>query len=344
MEFSQKLTNLPPFGQLHFDDSDDEMDVDIADILTPSRAPGHKSLLSPMMDEDSGLGMDTDDSDQIELESSFNGLKNTPKFSLQRDDQNSGSRLIPRRTLFGQGSYKREDGSYCKTRREKQITHRGTILKKSLSFEDSPLVRAEETEVKTAVARLTDEENLIGDGSQECSLPTIRGKHSDLKTITGDTVVALLSGRYNDVISSFRLIDCRYPYEYEGGHVMSADNIFKQTDISNILENATLDDKRHILIFYCEFSSERGPKMYRKLRSADREVNKDYYPRLFYPEIYLLHEGYKSFFQYHKNFCTPQDYKPMLHKDHSNDLRHFRTKSKSWSGSERRSGPHRLFF
>ena len=30
----------------------------------------------------------------------------------------------------------------------------------------------------------------------------------------------LLSGRYDDVISSFRLIDCRYPYEFEGGHVM----------------------------------------------------------------------------------------------------------------------------
>lgn len=30
----------------------------------------------------------------------------------------------------------------------------------------------------------------------------------------------MISGRYDDVISSFRLIDCRYPYEYEGGHVM----------------------------------------------------------------------------------------------------------------------------
>ena len=33
-------------------------------------------------------------------------------------------------------------------------------------------------------------------------------------------VADLLSGRYDDVISSFRLIDCRYPYEFEGGHVM----------------------------------------------------------------------------------------------------------------------------
>lgn len=56
-----------------------------------------------------------------------------------------------------------------------------------LLWQDSPN-KSEETEVKTAVARLTDEENLIGDGSQECALPTFKGSHSDLKTVTGDSV------------------------------------------------------------------------------------------------------------------------------------------------------------
>ena len=36
-------------------------------------------------------------------------------------------------------------------------------------------------------------------------------------------------------------------------------------------------------------------------------------------------------------FCVPQTYKPMLHKDHAEDLRHFRIKSKSWAGEQRAS-------
>lgn len=68
-----------------------------------------------------------------------------------------------------------------------------SILTKLKQFiQDSPQFSTSgELDVKTAVARLTDEENLIGDGSQECALPTIQGKHSDLKSITGDTVSQL---------------------------------------------------------------------------------------------------------------------------------------------------------
>lgn len=32
-------------------------------------------------------------------------------------------------------------------------------------------------------------------------------------------VSKLLRGDYDDVIGSYQIIDCRYPYEYEGGHV-----------------------------------------------------------------------------------------------------------------------------
>ena len=36
--------------------------------------------------------------------------------------------------------------------------------------------------------------------------------------------------------------------------------------------------------------------MYRFLRSQDRELNKDRYPVLNFPEMYILEGGYKAFF------------------------------------------------
>ena len=78
----------------------------------------------------------------------------------------------------------------------------------------------------------------------------------------------------------------------------------------------------------------------RYLRSKDREANKECYPSLFYPEVYLLDNGYKAFYESELQNCEPQTYKPMLHKDHGDDLKHFRTKSKSWAGEERGGRPN----
>ena len=47
------------------------------------------------------------------------------------------------------------------------------------------------------------------------------------------------------------------------------------------------------------------------MRELDRKINEERYPYLFYPEIYLLHDGYKSFFSSHKEVCHPMEYTPM---------------------------------
>ena len=74
---------------------------------------------------------------------------------------------------------------------------------------------------------------------------------------------------------------------------------------------------------------------YRFLRCLDRDMNKECYPRLKFPEIYLLEGGYKAFYQTNKTFCEPQGYVPMLHENHGKELRHFRVKSKSWTAGEK---------
>lgn len=59
-------------------------------------------------------------------------------------------------------------------------------------------------------------------------------------------------------------------------------------------ENEPTLDSPPIIIFHCEYSQERGPRMLSHLRKIDRDVNR--YPQLTYPEIYLLAEGYRNFY------------------------------------------------
>lgn len=63
---------------------------------------------------------------------------------------------------------------------------------------------------------LTDK---TGDGKFPLCLPTTPGNVQDLHTITPQILSDLLQGAYKDTVQSFRIIDCRYPYEYAGGHI-----------------------------------------------------------------------------------------------------------------------------
>ncbi|KAL3865040.1 hypothetical protein ACJMK2_006673 [Sinanodonta woodiana] len=189
-----------------------------------------------------------------------------------------------------------------------------------------------------AVDRLSDKPDLTADGSRPYRLPTIPGRHRDLTSISCHTMAALVRGTYSDEIKHFTIIDCRYPYEYNGGHIKGAVNMYRREEIQELLHSPRVKyvGKNGILIFHCEFSSERGPKLYRFLRGLDRNLHKENYPQLHYPEVYLLDGGYKAFFESYKELCEPIHYTPMLHTDHSEDLRHFRVKSKSWAAGETR--------
>ncbi|XP_048249800.1 M-phase inducer phosphatase-like [Haliotis rufescens] len=187
--------------------------------------------------------------------------------------------------------------------------------------------------IKSAVDKMETEVNLIGDGSKVLTfchrLPTITGRHKDLKSVSPRAVNHLLTGKYDDVISGYQIIDCRYPYEYEGGHIEGAINLHNEAQITEFVTSLRWREstKRNILVFHCEFSSERAPKLLRHLRSLDRKLNSDRYPFLFCPEVYLLDGGYKAFYEQHQRQCQPNTYIPMQHHDYASQLRYFRSKS-----------------
>lgn len=185
--------------------------------------------------------------------------------------------------------------------------------------------------------------DLTGDFTQALSLPVIQGgKHPDLKSINIHTMASLLKGEYNNKIGSYKILDCRYPYEFDGGHVITAENwhhpkmFYDYVNAQDVPPKIPSSDSlRQILIFHCEFSAERGPRAQRMLREIDRTINKDHYPALHFPEIYLLEGGYKAFYEVYPDLCTPLSYVKMLDERHAQDFKFFRAKAKTWTAENR---------
>ena len=122
---------------------------------------------------------------------------------------------------------------------------------------------------------------MTGDRSRKLSLPTVVGSgrsSKELSNIDCHTMADLLRGKYDDKVASYRIIDARYCYEYKGGHIRGAENFgswdedgfFNEFLPKNIGPKKSVpeqEEKAHILIFHCEFSSARGPSLMKLLRS-----------------------------------------------------------------------------
>uniref|UniRef100_A0A669F2I4 M-phase inducer phosphatase n=1 Tax=Oreochromis niloticus TaxID=8128 RepID=A0A669F2I4_ORENI len=203
---------------------------------------------------------------------------------------------------------------------------------------ESPRMVRSKSFCQAEIEKLLDSQagsnELIGDFTKPFVLPTVDGKHQDLKYITSDMMVAALTGQFDHVVEQVIVIDCRYPYEFEGGHIKGALNLHQEEQVKDfLLKNPIVPsspDKRIVIIFHCEFSSERGPRMCRFVREQDRAMNE--YPKLHYPELYILKGGYKDFFPHFQKQCEPQSYRPMHHEDFKEDLRKCRLKSRTWAG------------
>jgi rhodanese-related sulfurtransferase len=73
--------------------------------------------------------------------------------------------------------------------------------------------------------------------------------------------VDILRGEFSTKYDEFHLIDCRYPYEYEGGHINGAQNITCVNTIENLFFSRP-NDKKIVIVFHCEYSVQRAPQMY----------------------------------------------------------------------------------
>ena len=138
-----------------------------------------------------------------------------------------------------------------------------------------------------------------------------------LPRITKETMIDVLDGKYNSSYDKRVVVDCRFEYEYQGGHIDGAVNFNDKELLANHLFDLE-PTSRALLIFHCEYSAHRAPLMAKYIRNKDRTVNSERYPLLSYPEAYILDGGYSSFFKDHQCRCYPQNYVEMDAKEHAN--------------------------
>ncbi|TFK72168.1 hypothetical protein BDN72DRAFT_763651 [Pluteus cervinus] len=175
---------------------------------------------------------------------------------------------------------------------------------------------------------------LPGFGDKEQSdkiLPCHRVREDGLMRIKPSTLDDLLNGRYDDRITDYHIIDCRFDYEYNGGHIKGAVNINTTAAVEELLLGPSLTKPRPavsgdttrktILVFHCEFSAKRAPTFAKHLRAKDRAMNQQNYPKIHYPETYVLEGGYCQYFKSSPTQCEPQAYVTMDDPTHASSRR-----------------------
>jgi M-phase inducer tyrosine phosphatase len=141
------------------------------------------------------------------------------------------------------------------------------------------------------------------------------GNNDTIPRITRETMLGVLDGQYREQYDQVMIIDCRFEYEYDGGHIDGAVNYNDKELLASQLFNQPMTG-RCLLVFHCEYSAHRAPIMARHVRAEDRNANVECYPKLTYPEVYILEGGYSGFFTEFRNRCYPQAYVEMDDTNH----------------------------
>ncbi|KAF5099038.1 hypothetical protein D0Z00_001798 [Geotrichum galactomycetum] len=148
---------------------------------------------------------------------------------------------------------------------------------------------------------------------KNCPLKSFKVDQDAIRRIDRNTLCEILDGQHCNLYDRYVIVDCRFEYEYEGGHIAGAVNINTKERLQEALiaNSPATAGERTLLVFHCEYSAHRGPRMAMQLRQLDREANMERYPLLHYPDIVILDGGYSQFFAGHAARCFPQQYVAM---------------------------------
>ena len=175
----------------------------------------------------------------------------------------------------------------------------------------------------------TDEPSTPAAAGPCAMIPSALDAALGLPMIDGKTLGSLLANRAASGSGAPEVcaIDCRFPYEYAGGHVRGAVNMYLPHHVQTFLTSVEATSANIVFVFYCEFSSERAPRMWRHVRNLDRRDHVASYPALAFPHAFVLQHGYARFHEEHAEWCDGGLVK-MSDAKFSNSCREYLTQSR----------------
>lgn len=129
-----------------------------------------------------------------------------------------------------------------------------------------------------------------------------------IPSVTPEVAASIIKGNYRMFFDQILVIDCRYKYEFAGGHIRHAENVVTYERLQELYNK--YKQINVCVLFHCEFSTKRGPTWASIFRDIDRNHNKMNYPRLTYEHVYLIEGGYSAFFKKFECLCRG-GYTPM---------------------------------
>ena len=126
--------------------------------------------------------------------------------------------------------------------------------------------------------------------------------------ISLQTVHRLLT---TEIKCNYVIIDCRFPYEFEGGHIATAINCppSEKLMLMDWLFNAEYgiaNGGPTVLVMHCEFSQCRAPRL-------ATDVLREYLALGVNTglEVYIMKGGYSEFYRQYRSWCDPMGYVAM---------------------------------
>lgn len=98
------------------------------------------------------------------------------------------------------------------------------------------------------------------DDPPRLQLPHFCANDESLPRITKETMIDVLDGRYTEAFAQSLIVDCRFEYEFEGGHIDGAINYNDKEQLADHLFDS-MPCGPTLLIFHCEYSACRAPLM-----------------------------------------------------------------------------------
>ena len=133
-------------------------------------------------------------------------------------------------------------------------------FRRSLSMVDNPadIIKEHESNFSIDLDPIKDVDDI-----PQLQLPYFKTEEESLPRISKDTMIDVLDGKYDQSYKRAIIVDCRFEYEYEGGHIDGAINFNNKEELATrLFETDDLESSnKSLLILHCEYSAHRAPIM-----------------------------------------------------------------------------------